>query len=172
MPTNLYFTGVGSRSTPPYVLTTMTKLAYQLAAKGYILRSGAADGADHAFELGYINNYTERGLSTLPEIYLPWPKFNNHPSSLWLSSFHITLQREALDIARSIVKHWHNCSIPAKRLHTRNIFQVLGKDLRTPSQFVMCWTPNGKDVGGTRTAIVLAKQRGIEVINLGAKTKR
>jgi len=48
------------------------------------------------------------------------------------------------------------CSDYAKKLHGRNVKQVLGDDLKTPSDFLLCWTKEGKDVGGTRTAIVLA----------------
>jgi hypothetical protein len=43
----------------------------------------------------------------------------------------------------------------------------LGGDLKTPSSFLVCWTPNGEDVGGTRTAIVLARKNNIEILNLG-----
>lgn len=34
------------------------------------------------------------------------------------------------------------------------------------SSFIICWTPSGKEVGGTAMAIKLAKKRGITVINL------
>ena len=34
--------------------------------------------------------------------------------------------------------------------------QVLGLDLKTPSKFLICWTPEGKEKGGTATAIKLA----------------
>lgn len=47
--------------------------------------------------------------------------------------------------------------------------QLLGADLNTPSSFVICWTPDGpdgKDIGGTRTAIVLARHCNIPVFHL------
>lgn len=73
---------------------------------------------------------------------------------------------EAKTIAESIHPAWHNCSEYARGCHARNVYQVLGKDLKTYVSFVVCWTPEGKEVGGTRTAIVLAKRLGIPVYNL------
>jgi len=40
---------------------------------------------------------------------------------------------------------------------------------KTYSSFIICWTPKGKPVGGTATAIKLAKKVNIEVINLALK---
>jgi len=48
----IYYAGIGSRSTPDNVLGIMEKLGIVLAKKGFILRSGGADGADKAFEKG------------------------------------------------------------------------------------------------------------------------
>ena len=45
-------------------------------------------------------------------------------------------------------------------------------DLNTPSEFVICWTPDGsegtttRETGGTGQAIRMAKKRGIKVMNL------
>jgi hypothetical protein len=44
--------------------------------------------------------------------------------------------------------------------------QILGENLDTPVKFVICWTRNAQTIGGTATAIRLAKQRGIKVYNL------
>lgn len=43
---------------------------------------------------------------------------------------------------------------------------MLGDNLTSPSKFLVCWTTNGQDVGGTRTAIVVAKMHSIPVFNL------
>lgn len=58
-----------------------------------------------------------------------------------------------------------------QRAHTRNVFQVLGADLRSPSSFLVCWAPwdprsAGDVTGGTRTAVRLARSFGIPVFNL------
>jgi len=50
----MYYSGIGSRSTPENILHMMGDVAYRLANKGWILRSGGADGADNAFEQGLL----------------------------------------------------------------------------------------------------------------------
>src|SRR5678815_2257413 len=72
----IYYTGVGSRSTPPEVLAIMTKLAYRLEKNGLMLRSGGAEGADSAFERGVSEDENK-------EIFLPWRGFNGNMSGLY-----------------------------------------------------------------------------------------
>ena len=52
----------------------------------------------------------------------------------------------------------------------RNTYQILGKNLRDPVDFVLCWTPftrKGDPKGGTSQAIRIAEAYNIPVINLG-----
>jgi len=146
-----YYTGVGSRSTPVEVLHRMTLIAKEKAKLGYILRSGGADGADTAFE---------KGAGEFTEIWLPWIGFNGHHSRLVPSAQAIAL-----------VPKFHSrgawLSSTLRLLHARNIHQVLGADLSTPSEELICWTPSGLTIGGTATAIRVAQAHGIKVINLG-----
>jgi hypothetical protein len=55
---------------------------------------------------------------------------------------------------------------PTHKFMTRNMMQVLGKNLDTPVDFVVCWTKNGKDIGGTGAAIRCAWDHSIPVYNL------
>lgn len=152
------YAGIGSRKTPPETIDRMVAAAERLARMGYTLRSGGADGADAAFE---------RGAGSLKEIFLPWRGFNNNPSPLWTPSI------EAGDIAASVHPAWGNLSQAAKKLMARNSHQILGADLRTPSGFVICWTPcgaekeaqRGRTTGGTGQAIALADRHAIPVFN-------
>lgn len=56
----------------------------------------------------------------------------------------------------------------------RNVQQVLGGDLKDPSNFVICWTPDGcensvcrtQDTGGTGLAISVASEYGVPVYNI------
>jgi len=136
-----YYAGIGARATPPNILKLMTEIASHLESKDYILRSGGAIGADSAFELGVLNNKKE---------IFRWKECT----------------KEAEEIAATIHPAWHHCNEYARKSHGRNVFQILGKDLNTPVEFVICWTPNAQEIGGTRTAIVLAKKRNIKVYNL------
>lgn len=153
----MFYTGIGSRQTPEEIQWHMMHLAEDLAALGYVLRSGGANGADTAFEVG-----CDRKGGT-KEIYLPWQGFNNR-KGLVLNEY------AAEKMASSLHPAWHNCNDSARKLHTRNVYQVLGQDLTTPSKFVVCWTHGGRVVGGTATAIRLAFSQGIPVFNLGSES--
>lgn len=149
-----FYAGIGSRQTPQHILELMTIIGTKLRDQGWTLRSGGANGADTAFTLGIDRKDTE--------IYLPWNGFND------CSSDFIGASPQAMEIAERLHPAWGRCSQGAKKLHGRNVHQILGKDIdpKTYSSFVICWTPNGADVGGTATAIKLARQVGIRVINL------
>lgn len=157
-----YYTGIGSRKTPDIICQFMKQQACLLGSAGMILRSGGADGADSAFEYGAVN--------FKKEIYLPWSKFNNRIESfeyISLNKMDFQLRLQAQEIAASVHPAWNRLSDVAIKLHTRNVFQVLGRDLNAPSKIVICWTPNGEIVGGTATAIKIAMKHGIPVWNLG-----
>lgn len=154
------FTGIGSRETPRDVQTVMAELASFLGQKKFVLRSGGADGADMAFELGCDR------VSGGKEIYLPWKGFNNNPSQFY------EIPPYAFELASEIHSGWDYLSLAAKKLHARNCMQVLGAELDTPSDFLICWTKNGKPIGGTATAINLAKKWEISVYNLFNKEDR
>jgi hypothetical protein len=145
-----HYTGVGGRKTPATVLAVMHKLALNLAAD-WTLRSGGALGADSAFE---------SAAGKACQIFLPWKGFNGHPSEF----YHI--MPDAFSQAESIHPAWFRCSQGARKLHARNVHQLLGPDLKTPSECVICWTEGGKTVGGTGTAIRLAAIHNIPVFNL------
>jgi hypothetical protein len=159
-----YYTGVGSRETPAEVLNLMYDLAAKLGGRGYILRSGGADGADKAFEDGCCK------VDADMEIYLPWSGFNDHVHNPEKGYFLPDLYEggEAFKIASGVHPAWDKLTQGAKRLHSRNVFQVLGHDLDTPSKFLVCYAkPVGDSVsGGTRTAVELAKKWNVPVVNL------
>lgn len=149
------YAGVGSRETPPTVLAAMTRIARRLDCMGYRLRSGAAPGADTAFERGALE-----GGHVQPEIFLPWFRFNGHDS--WMCE----PPDAAFALARTIHPDWERLSGGARALHARNCQQVLGPLLDDPVRAVVCWTPGGREQGGTATAIRIARSHAIPVFNL------
>ncbi len=158
-----YYTGVGSRETPYHVQESMHEYAQTLARKGFCLRSGGASGADEAFETGC---YYEQGPA---EIFLPWNGFNDkteQDSSIYIIAPRLERWPLAQKVAERVHPAWDRCTPKAKKLHSRNVFQVYGPDCYTDSEFLICWTKDGKEVGGTRTAIVLARLHEIPVYNL------
>lgn len=169
----IFVTGIGSRRTPPDMLQTMIALGRRLAELGFTLRSGAADGADSAFEQGW-----DQHPGCKKEIWLPWRGFNDH-STDGVCAIPSRLLDRFEAIASTVHPAWARLKAdPAKqaviKLHTRNVAQVLGQDAATPSHFLVCWTPDGctgeasrtRDTGGTATAIVLAERHGVPVFNL------
>lgn len=145
-----FYTGVGKRATPYNILVIMKDIAELLEQRGYILRSGAAAGADKAFESGV----------TKPQNKCIYTANQATP--------------EAMAIAARYHPVWDRLPTFAKKLHGRNSFQVLGDDLKTPSEFLICWTVDGctqhigrsAATGGTGTAISIADATGVRVCNL------
>jgi len=154
-----FYTGIGSRSTPPEIIELMTKIAVKLEEQGWTLRSGGAGGADIAFE---------KGVNNLKEIYLPWPGFNNSTSTLH------NITNEAKEIASENHEAWEWLKPSIRKLMTRNVYQVLGYDLNTHSSFLICYTSDGcehdetrtQKTGGTGLAISVASKQGIPIFNL------
>ncbi len=68
-----FYAGIGARATPPEVLSLMTRAAFALLKRGYVLRSGHAIGADSAFA---------RGAGEAAEIFLPVPGWRGSASAL------------------------------------------------------------------------------------------
>jgi len=146
----MVYAGVGARDTPEKVLTLMRRVASRLDAQGYSLQTGDAIGADSAFASG----------STRHQIFTA---------------------KDADERSVAIAKEIHPAPkfLPAHilRLMARNAFQVFGRDLDAPVDFLLCWTEDGcesietrkRDTGGTGQAIALASLRGIPVINMKNK---
>jgi len=158
-----YYTGIGSRETPQEVLDTMKRLGHSMGMSGYCLRSGNAQGADSYFYEGHQMSSSDY------EIFLPWKKFGETQNDIFipLDDIDNSLVQKAVDIVSVIHPAWSRCSQAAKKMHARNAFQVLGPDLETLSEVVICWTKGGRPVGGTATAIRIANEHEIPVWNLG-----
>lgn len=150
-----HYAGIGSRSTPKHVQEYFYNIAAFLSTKGFTLRSGGAQGADIALELGCNRVNGDK------EIYLPWRYFEKSNSNL------IVTNPKAYEIAKQFHPYWDNLSEGAKKLQARNSHQVLGVDLETPSQFVLCWTKDGKGSGGTGQALRIARHYDIPVFDAG-----
>ncbi len=137
-----YYAGIGARETLNEILKIMKNLSKKLELEGYILRSGHAIGADKAFESGIINNVNK-------EIFIA-----------------DQATPEAIKYASNFHQYWNNCNDYIKKLHGRNAMIILGKDLNTPVRFLICWTKNGKDLGGTGLGIRIATKNNIKIFNL------
>lgn len=146
-----YYAGIGSRETPAHVCQMMTVIARKLSSFGYICNSGGADGSDAAFELGAKHK----------QIFLPWDGFNGRKANG--TDYIVPHYNEEL------VRKYHPkvsaLSEKGWKFMSRNSYQVLGRDLNTPVEFVLCWTREGKLKGGTAQALRIAKDKGIRIFN-------
>lgn len=170
---NKAYAGIGSRKTPPEVCAAFANLAGRLGQAGWTLRSGRAEGADSAFEAG------ARAVRGSCEIYLP----NKHnymsiEQVIHASSEDFMKGESYLDevtgsvlgckvIARLLHPNGKNLSPHALELQARNTYQIIGQDLNTPVQFVVCWTEGGRGEGGTGQALRLAKMLNIPILDFG-----
>lgn len=159
------YAGIGSRETPADICDLMRLIATVLEDRGLTLRSGGAGGADLAFEAGTSSDRTR-------EIFVPWRGFNGSTSPYYPDPRNAAVTREAAEIAEAAHPAWDRCSDGAKRLHTRNVHQVLGLKLDSPVRFVLAWTKDGRASGGTGQAIRIAETRGIPVLNLHSRSVR
>ena len=163
----MIYAGIGSRNTPPSVIQDMRLFAYHAAKKGWVLRSGGAPGADSAFEQGCDN------ANGMKEIFIPFADFNYRKSTLYPPS------PEAHNLAKTIHPVYNRLSIRSKALIARNMHQILGADLDTPVDCVVCWTSDGcesfltydRNTGGTGSAIALASLHGIPVFNINTNDR-
>lgn len=143
------YAGIGSRKTPNDVLQEMKEYAKRLASIA-ILQTGGALGADSAFEEG------AREASGEVTLFLPWRGYNNKEGLIIKAS----KQKEIEDFASQYHPAWDRCSPAVRKLHARNMLIINEAD------FVICWTPDGKDSGGTGQALRFAMDVGIPIYNL------
>ena len=155
-----HYTGIGSRETPLEIIDKMNAVAGFCASLNITLRSGAADGADTAFEDFCGGN---------KEIFLPWNNFNDRSvrdDGIYVRGNDVNSR----EIAATIHPVFERLGRGAQALHTRNVNQVLGKDAGNPdpSLFVIYYAPrtrSGKVQGGTATAVNLAESYNIPCWN-------
>ncbi len=153
-----YYAGVGSRRIPHHCISYVQTIATTAEEHGIWLRSGAAPGTDKMFESSIVNKSNS-------QIFLPWENFNGSDSPLFCNTPELNSQADA--IAERYHPAYNKLSRESKLLMRRNTFQDLGWDLKSPSLFVACWTPDGAVVGGTAQAIRIAKAYNIPVFNFG-----
>jgi len=145
-----FYAGIGSRETPLDIKDKIKIVVEYLNSLDYTMRSGGAPGADTFFE----------EYSLKKEIYLPWRNFNGNDSPLYRPT------KDALNMAMKYHPNWYRLSIGARKLMARNCQQVLGQDLNLPIKFVVCWTKDGGETGGTGQALRIANDLSIPIYNL------
>ncbi len=164
-----YYTGIGSRDTPLDEKRLMTELAMHFQNWGYTLRTGSVSAADRAFETG---------AGSAKEVYVPWDGWNDQrgissvsPESMSLAKIIWKCRKKGIQegiISESacVSDEWDAVHPATKIILAKTMCMVLGKNLKRPSDALICWTPGGKIVGLSAHPIVLATISRIPVFNL------
>lgn len=143
------YAGIGNRNAPEHILKTCKDVSNALSLLGYTCRSGGAIGCDRAFSNGSVSN----------EIFLP----NDVIPDL------------AFTIASRYHPYWISLKQYTRKLMARNSLIILGKDLKTPVDFVVCYAHDGCEtyneylngkISGTGLAIAIADFYNIPVFNI------
>jgi len=154
-----YFSGVGSRETPPDICKQMTEIARFLEDKGYTLRSGLAIGADVSFSGGVYKN---------AQIWLPSPEYNREFRWKHANHDYRVIGDHDGEAYRSVSQFHPNpqaISPFAWKLMMRN-YRILVGDGEPNSRFVICWTKDGKASGGSGQLMRIAESMKIPIYNM------
>lgn len=162
-----YYAGIGSRNAHSVILDMCRHLGRMMAILGYTLRTGAADGCDAAFMAG-----ANQVDPSLVEVFTPWAGFGDEyivEGNAVYTQPSIAAALIAQDVWESRGRFWGSISHGVQKLMARNTHQILGQNLATSpeSDFVICWTENGKNLGGTAQGLALARSRQIPIVNIG-----
>ena len=129
-----------------------------IAQKAYSKAVDLGLAKESQFEVYVADQYNIR-RSTLPRRHLATVRNKD-------------LISETERIASEVHPAWDRCNEWARGMHSRNCHQILGYDLQSPVDAMICWTPDGAVVGGTATALKLSMKAGIPVFNLGVSDKK
>ena len=157
------------------------KLCYnvcmRLAQLGVTFTSGLCElGMDGIAQKAY-SKAVDLGLAKESqfEVYVA-DQYNIRRSTLPRKHLAIVRNKDLISeterIASEVHPAWDRCNEWARGMHSRNCHQILGYDLQSPVDAVICWTPDGKIVGGTATALKLSMKYDIPVFNLGVSDKK
>ena len=169
----LVYTGIGSRKIDRHVIAYLQGVGAAMAARGYSCRTGDAIGSDNAFWTGAVSaGGTVHAYAGLAKA--------SRPDARPFKSLPIRIQELANEIAKRFHPRWDQLTDRDKAWMARNVVQVLGEDLESPSRVVLCYAKGSRfldgklcDVaGGTGQAVRVAYAQGIPVFNLAIGSHR
>lgn len=126
------FAACGEWELPEDVMAELTAIAEELLQEKYIMRLDGNPGACEAF----LNacEYEED-----MELYIPWENFNDHETG------HHKVTAGALEQAFLHHPDWTQVGDEDARLEIgRYSYLILGKDLKSPCDFLICYSDQGK----------------------------
>lgn len=146
---------IGTRKPPIEFHDLMREIGLAFSNRGFIARSGGAIGCDTLF--------LEKYDPSLKVVYRPDDSGNGINVQRHKNYYEFELIASRFHVA------WEFMRVGDQNLHARNVPQVLGLDLQTPSDLVVyCANESGNGVvsGGTATAVKIARHHNIKTINI------
>lgn len=152
----------GNRDAPDHILAKVNQLAKDLDEFGYTLRHGSMDGIEVAMEAGAKHK-------ELHVPFLPWKEFDKKQ----VASYFNTDEVKAL--AEMFHPTWDGLKPVIQAFLSKNVRGILGKDLKSPVRFIVCWSEDGAEFSNEKTnktgsvghIIALASALKIPVFNYG-----
>ena len=168
----MIFTIIGNRDAPEYERVKYLPVVRSLLLAGHTGRSGGAEGMD-AVLTEVVEELLKEGHSEIKaEIYLPKAYFkglaDGDLEGRVTSVLEYANREEANKLASEVHPAWHYCDDYSRGAHIRNMYEVLGKELDTPSDFVLTFAKTTRKeviLGGTATAAELAIKHEIPIFN-------
>lgn len=178
-------TGVGSREAPDSVAALFTAFVFHTMTQGLEWASGSSGVMDEAVEQGALN-YFEQVLKPEGKVlgdldkhfrsYLPWSRFGDRPvcldadgnPRLYYVAPSFANYPKAETVASGIHPVWGHLTQGARKLHSRNVYQVLDVGLDRPSDLILYWakpTRSGQVSGGTNMAVQISRQHNVLELN-------
>jgi len=159
------YAGIGSRNLSQEECDTCYAIGAWLASQGWILRTGAAEGADQAFAEGAL--VSSKLLITSVTLCLPWRSYNEswvHQAQINGAGIRVLkdTDKAAFDSVDKYHPNSNKLTQGAKRLHARNFLITNG------TNFVIAWPKLNKwnQLGGTGQGMRIAREEGKHVIDL------
>jgi len=134
------FAGIGNRHIDQHTRYAIRTCGRIINDRGYVLVSGGARGCDEEFET-----------------YFP-----EHRRIILKAKDATPL---AIKMAEDFHPAWHYCKPYDKALLGRNAMIIMGEDLNSPVEFVLCYCAD-EERGGTALSIKIARYYKIPVFNL------
>ena len=164
-----FVTVVGSRkiADDPEKMMWMEWTARTFAESGFVIRSGGAEGADMAAEVGAKASKVGTAALEIAHPYDRPSKGSRDPGNYVLREG--PLKKLAHEFIRGVTHNFDSVSDPARDLQGRDFVQVYGKDGQTPSAAVFYCAPEpekkmydkdarkGEIESGTRFAVYSAR---------------
>ncbi|MDF9399078.1 hypothetical protein [Vibrio sp. 1180_3] len=131
-----YYSIFSNTTAPSEIRTVMYRVAASLADKGYVQRSGG-----NSVEKPFISGATIlSGSEQKSKIMLPWDGFGDQRIG---SGNYVGNQKLAQQMAKRYLKGFNRLKPEQRLIVARQVYVLLGKELKQHSEFLLCYTDDG-----------------------------